>query len=72
MPKIVTHKELNEAAEQPKTGKAEDVTRSYISVIRKAFRKYEIPYTISDRRGAGYTMKSAGRSTSSKERKAKQ
>lgn len=72
MPNIVTHEQVNEAAEQPKSRTSEEMTRAYIVSIRKALKKNKIPYTVPPaKRGGGYCLKAVYYSANSKRRKAK-
>ena len=66
MPIIVLYKDMNEAADQAKTNKAEEATRSYVTVIRKSLKKQKVPYMIPNaKRGAGYCLKALRRSDNS-------
>jgi len=57
---------MNEAADQAKTNKAEEATRSYVTVIRKSLKKQKVPYMIPNaKRGAGYCLKALRRSDNS-------
>lgn len=72
MPNIVTHEQVNEAAEQPKSRTSEEMTRAYIVSIRKALKKNKISYTVPPaKRGGGYCLKAVYHSANSKRRKAK-
>jgi len=62
MPKIVSFSEVNKAAEQRESNQAEETTRAYIAILRKALKKHKVPCTIEAKIGAGYLMKSVKRS----------